>query len=141
MRKIYTAAIVIICLIVTMNIVFADSSREIRMEYEDEGITVIFDGSSSDDELLCIKIADRIVYGVNENENDNDNDNEVEPMSLCWLFGHDITTSSVTVITHKAKTYSPRCLKELYHVQTCSKCDYYKEECLSAVYIVCHPND
>ena len=133
MRKIYTAAIVIICLIVTMNIVFADSSREIRMEYEDKDITVIFDGSSSDDELVCKKIADRLVYG--------DSDNEIEPMSLCWLFGHDITTSSVTVITHKVAKYSPRCLEELYHVQTCSKCDYYKEECLSAVYIVCHPND
>ena len=133
MRKIYTIAIVIICLIMTMNIVFADSNREIKIEYEDEDITVIFDGSLPDDELLCKKIADRLVYG--------DNNNEVEPMSLCWLFGHDITTGSVTTITHKAKTYSPRCLEEVYDVELCSKCDYYKEERVAAYYIVCHPND
>ena len=133
MKKIYTTAIVIICLIMTMNIVSADSRQEIRIEYADEDITVVFDGVSSDDEVLCQKIADHLVYG--------DNDNEVEPMSLCWLFGHDITNSSVTVITHKARTHSPRCLEEVYDVQTCSKCDYYKEERIAAVYIVCHPDD
>ena len=133
MKKICTAVMIIICLIVTINIVSADSSREIRIEYADEDITVIFDGSSSDDEQLCKKIADRLVYG--------DNENEVEPISLCWLFGHDITTSSVSVITHKVLKHSPRCLEEVYDVQTCSKCDYYKEELVASYYIVCHPDD
>jgi len=55
----------------------------------------------------------------------------------CTLFGHKIESSVVSVITHKAKATSPRCLQERYNTETCSRCDYTNATLLSSSYIVC----
>lgn len=56
---------------------------------------------------------------------------------MCTLFGHKLETSSVTAIKHKEKATSPRCLREIYTVETCSRCDYTKSTLKAASYIVC----
>lgn len=55
----------------------------------------------------------------------------------CTLFGHKLESSIVTAITHKAKATSPRCLRERFDVEVCSRCDYTKSELISNDYIVC----
>lgn len=55
----------------------------------------------------------------------------------CTLFGHKIETTTVTAVTHKVRTTSPRCLSEIYDVDNCTRCDYTKSTKIDAVYIVC----
>ena len=55
----------------------------------------------------------------------------------CTLFGHKIESSVVTAVTHKALSTSPRCLRETYNVETCSRCDYTNKTMISSAYIVC----
>ena len=59
----------------------------------------------------------------------------------CILFGHDLTTSKVAVITHKAYKYSPRCKREMYDVTICEDCDYQTQKLTSTSYIICCPED
>ena len=55
----------------------------------------------------------------------------------CTLFGHKIETTTVTAVTHKAKATSPRCLREIYDVDNCTRCDYTKSTLINSNYIVC----
>ena len=55
----------------------------------------------------------------------------------CTLFGHKIETTSVTAVTHKVLSTSPRCLREIYDVDTCTRCDYTKSTLITSSYIVC----
>ena len=55
----------------------------------------------------------------------------------CTLFGHKIESSVVTTITHKAKATDPRCLRETYNVETCSRCDYTSKTMIGSAYISC----
>lgn len=55
----------------------------------------------------------------------------------CTLFGHKIETTTVTAVTHKAKATSPRCLREIYDVDNCTRCDYTKSTLINSAYIVC----
>ena len=55
----------------------------------------------------------------------------------CTLLGHKTESSVVNAITHNVRATSPRCLRETYNVETCSRCDYVKSTLLSSVYIVC----
>ncbi|MBQ7348158.1 MAG: hypothetical protein IJW55_09380 [Clostridia bacterium] len=57
----------------------------------------------------------------------------------CTLFGHKYTLETVQVITHNVYGEEPKCLKEVYNVSTCSRCDYIEEELLSTVRISCCP--
>lgn len=109
----------------------AETSGSYIFNYEDKNITVSFD--SSLDEKTCNEISDRLIYGSSEAK--------PSAISFCWLFGHDLTTSTVTEIKHKAKPKSPRCLQERHAITTCSKCDYMEDEIVSSVYIACHPED
>ncbi len=55
----------------------------------------------------------------------------------CTLLGHNLETSRVTKITHKAKTTAPRCLKKIYNYSTCTRCDYETSTLVSSTYISC----
>lgn len=55
----------------------------------------------------------------------------------CTLFGHDIETGSTAVVTHKVKTTAPRCLRETYSYEICSRCDYEEYTFLYSEYIYC----
>ncbi len=55
----------------------------------------------------------------------------------CTLFGHKLTSSVVTAVTHKERATDPRCLRETYNVETCSRCDYTNSQLISSSYISC----
>ena len=57
---------------------------------------------------------------------------------LCTLFGHKLTETSATVITHNVYSNSPRCLKEIYDIAACSRCDYTSQTLVASVRIYCH---
>ena len=56
---------------------------------------------------------------------------------MCTLFGHKLETSTAYTITHKASATDPRCLKNLYSVAACTRCDYTTKELISTEYISC----
>ena len=55
----------------------------------------------------------------------------------CTLFGHKLTSSVVTAVTHKERATDPRCLRETFNVETCSRCDYVNSTLLGMEYISC----
>lgn len=56
----------------------------------------------------------------------------------CSLFGHKIETGTSSTITHKVKSTAPRCLKETYQYEVCSRCDEYSQyTLLYGEYIYC----
>ena len=55
----------------------------------------------------------------------------------CTLFGHKLDPSSVSVITHKVRTTSPRCVRKTYLYQACTRCDYETSELIATEYIIC----
>lgn len=55
----------------------------------------------------------------------------------CTLFGHNLESTSVTKITHKVRTTSPRCLQKKYKYESCTRCDYEASTLTSQKYIVC----
>lgn len=56
---------------------------------------------------------------------------------MCTLFGHKIETTSVTAVTHKVRTTAPRCRRDTYSVDNCTRCDYTKSTLSRSVYIAC----
>lgn len=68
----------------------------------------------------------------------NLDDDSAETYGLtCTLFGHDLGTSNVSTVTHKVRATSPRCLKEYFTFEACSRCDYSNSTLLHSEYISC----
>lgn len=105
-------------------------------EYYCPEVTVDFSGPLSISEERYTLIADDLA-GIQSIINPI---NSVDPNNIiCTLFGHNLSTTSVTVKRHKVRQYSPRCILELYHVNACSRCDYYEKEYMTSSYVVCCP--
>ncbi len=68
----------------------------------------------------------------------NDEESEADPAGLlCDVLGHNFEATTVSEITHKAKTTAPRCLEKIYTVNICSRCDYATKTLNSSIYIYC----
>lgn len=90
-------------------------------------VEYIFDASASED-LRESFIADC----------ENEHDDGVETCGvLCTLFGHKLETSTPSTITHNARTTAPRCLRRVYSVESCTRCDYSSKTLKSSTYISC----
>ncbi len=55
----------------------------------------------------------------------------------CTLFGHNLESSTVEVVTHKVSSTAPRCLSKLYDYDACTRCDYETSTLIKTVYIFC----
>ncbi|MBQ4104358.1 MAG: hypothetical protein IJC90_07835 [Clostridia bacterium] len=55
----------------------------------------------------------------------------------CTLLGHKIESTAVSTITHKVRTTSPRCKKQTYLYEACTRCDYETSTLAATEYIVC----
>ncbi len=55
----------------------------------------------------------------------------------CTLFGHDYEESIVTAIIHKDKATDPRCLRQTYSMEACTRCTYARKTLMSEKYISC----
>ena len=127
----------IIVLILSISMLFAlptnaHASADIGNTYEINNVTVIFEVNSSLDAKTQERIANYIVspeYGLST------------AGLICTLFGHNNTSETVTTITHKVNSTDPRCLKEIFTVTTCSRCDETSMERDSYKYISCCPEE
>lgn len=114
-----------------MGIHAVEQQDSISYNYDELGVEVVFAGNTVFNQEQQQRIAD--ILG-------NDID-PVESRSWCWLTGHTYVKDAVSVITHKASAYNPRCLEQTYKVTTCKKCNYYDEELLGSIYITCCPEE
>ncbi len=101
-------------------------------QYQIDGITVVFDVDSKFSDQQQEMIANLLVHPENGVALAN---------LICNIFGHKNTTEGVTTITHKVSATDPRCLRELFTVTICSRCDESTVERNAAYYIPCCPED
>lgn len=55
----------------------------------------------------------------------------------CTLLGHKTVNTAVSTITHKVRATEPRCKKETYNYEECTRCDYSKATLIATEYIYC----
>ena len=133
MRKLRLLIIPFLVILLSVN-VLAHTAGGNTFVFADENKEVSFADTSAlttDEQQI---VAERLVYGTPE-------DDGASTYAWCWLTGHDYTYDVVYVITHKVYPDNPRCYKETYNVETCTKCDHMSEEWIGGVYIVCCPEE
>lgn len=108
---------------------YAEESTE-NNEFNDtfvsDNLTIFFDQNTSE-------IAkERIIAHFTQK------DSTVESKGLtCSLFGHNLETGVTHTVTHKVNATSPRCLRETFDYEICSRCDYSEYTLIASTYIVC----
>lgn len=133
MKKLKFLIIPLLFIMLSVNILALTSSTGV-VEFAEENKVVSFDENTTLTEEKQQMVAERLVYGAPEEDG-------ASTYAWCWLTGHDYTYDVVFVITHKVYPDSPRCYKETYNVETCTKCDHMSEELVGGVYIICCPEE
>ena len=133
MKKLRSLIILALFIMLSTNVLALTSSAGV-LEFAEENIIVTFDENTTLTEEQQLMVAERLVYGAS-------GDDGAATYAWCWLTGHDYTYDTVQVITHKKSVDRPRCYRETYNVETCTKCDHMSEELLTAVYIICCPEE
>lgn len=118
---------------------YADEANSLVYQYYNPEVTVEFAEPLSVSSDRQQQIADEIA-GVNSSAI-SDSDTASPDNIICTLFGHDLSTTTVTATHHKVLPHNPRCLVELYHVTACSRCNYTNTELVGSAFIVCCPED
>lgn len=94
---------------------------------EDRVITIEFYNEVSDE------VKERVVAHFHGKD-----ENIVHQRGLtCTLFGHKLETGTTSVVTHKVRTSAPRCLRETFDYEICSRCDYSEYTLIGDEYISC----
>lgn len=122
-------------LVLTLALAFASvshvtasaTSKDVRFDYEDLGITVIIENADGLDAEKQQFIADCLAYDTTPKET----------RAWCWLLGHDYVTTTASTVIHEARETAPRCLRKTYNFTTCENCDYYEKELIGQKYIAC----
>jgi len=133
--KITKIVLAIICCIALSLSFSANTIVESEFYYPEKDITVIFDTESVFSAEQKQFVADKIVSGASLI------DDGVSTYALCWLTGHDIVEEEVSVVTHNVYTSAPRCVREIYLVETCSKCDHLEYTLINTSPIFCCPEE
>ncbi len=128
MKKIIALILVVVSLFSVMSIsAYAEDANENTFTVTVNNVEFIFEANTTED-FRNKFITHYFNHGV---------DGAATYGLTCTLFGHKIESSVVTAVTHKVLSTSPRCLRETYNVETCSRCDYTNKTMLSSAYIVC----
>ena len=128
MIKFVSAILALLCFTLAVS---ASGESSLTIVYPEQEITVEFAEDTAFSAEKRQMIADHIAL----------NTPVIQSRAWCWLTGHDKTTETVIAIQHKAEATNPRCLRKVYLVTTCSKCDFYEEELYNTNYITCCPED
>lgn len=128
MKKIIALIMVVVSIFSVMSVsVYAEDVNEDTITVTVKETVFVFDANTSEDFRNKF-----IAHYFNENDED------VATYGLmCTLFGHKLESSVIKVVTHKAKATDPRCLREYFDTEACTRCDYTNTELLSAAYISC----
>ena len=130
MKKIISI-LIILCIMMTVLCVVASAestgNSAYTFETDEAHYTVEFNDNNLTEQQQ-MRIAEKLIG----------NDDMVQTCGLgCTLFGHDYKYTSANVITHKYRSSSPRCKKDMYNVTYCEDCDYTEETLTTTTYIVC----
>ena len=128
MKKIIALIMVVVSLFSVISVsAYAEEASEDTITVTVNETEFIFDVNTS--EKYRNKI---IVHYFNENDED------VATYGLmCTLFGHKLESAVIQTVTHKVRTTAPRCLREKYDTEACTRCDYTNAVLISSVYISC----
>lgn len=134
MKK-YTRILAYILVLLTLTTVWAaatESNQQYTYVVNDTEYTVEFIET-----ILTAEQQEQVAYNLVYAE-----DSSAQTYGLtCTLFGHKLVESTVGVITHKVKTYAPRCKREIYDVTVCERCDYQTQTLSTTSYLDCCPED
>ena len=108
------------------------ADNNIGNTYQIDNVTIVFDADSQ----LSIEQQEIIASLLVHPEN-----GVVQANLICNIFGHKNTQEGVSTVTHKESTTDPRCLKEIFTITTCSRCNESTVERDSYYYISCCPED
>lgn len=133
MKKIISVFLIVTLFALSATIITsASESSTVVITTDEAEYTVEFENTNISKEQREA-IAYNLVFGKDDN---------IQTYGLmCTLFGHKTEGTSISVITHKVKTTSPRCKRDSYVITTCTRCDYYDEEYTGTSYISCCPID
>ena len=128
MKKIIALILVVVSLFSVLSIsVYAEEANETTITVTVNETVFIFDASTSE-EFRNKAIAHYF----------NHDDDGAETYGLtCTLFGHKLESSYMTTITHKVRATDPRCLRETYNTEVCTRCDYTNPILIGSEYITC----
>ena len=126
-----------LALILAIASVFSLATFSASAESADENTTVIVRGNV--EYIFEAGVSDDHINSFIEScENEHNGDEEASTYGItCTLLGHDLETSSIISISHKARATDPRCIRRIYDVSTCTRCDYSTQKLLSTQYISC----
>lgn len=127
MKKIISLVLVFVSIFSLTSItVYADGTEENTISVSVDDTVFIFDANTSE-EFRSKAIAHYF----------NHDDNAESYGLTCTLFGHKLESSVITTVTHKVSSTAPRCLRETYDTEACTRCDYANATLISATYIYC----
>ena len=127
MKKIIALFLVVASLFSVMSIsVYAEDANEDIVTVTVNETEFVFDANTSE-EFRNKAIAHYF----------NHDDGAVPYGLTCTLFGHKLESSIISAITHKVRSTDPRCLRERYNTEVCSRCDYTNSTLIDSTYITC----
>ena len=122
---------IIICLValtlISVMSISAFAATGDTYTYEFGNKTVVFNSDTIFEESERVQIAQSLA----------DDTTAPSTCGILCLFGHDYEAENVATITHCVYDTQPKCLKEIFEVKKCTRCDYTESELLSSAYIVC----
>ncbi len=68
---------------------------------------------------------------------DHEDDGAAAYGLMCTLFGHKIESSITSAITHKVNATDPRCRRQRFNTEVCTRCDYTNSTMIDSSYISC----
>lgn len=128
-RKLLT---ILVATLLVFSMCITSSAKSEQYIYEFDSYTVIFDEDTTLSTPKMMAIAENL---------ENDNGNTSTYGLWCTLFGHSYESHTATKITHCVYDTNPRCLKEIYEVQVCSRCEDTVSNLIGSSYITCCPEE
>lgn len=125
MKRVFSLLLVVSMLFSLSVMGFSADSEEIVRDVD--GVTFVFEAGTSEE------VQERLI-DIHFN---GDNPEPKTRGLTCTLFGHNITTSSYTGVTHLKYSSDPRCEAHVYSVELCSRCDYSKATLVRSYRISC----
>lgn len=128
MKKIIALIMVVVSLFSVMSMsAYAENKSENTVVVTVNDVEFVFDADTTE-EFRDKFIADYF--------NENNDDTSAYGLT-CTLFGHKYEESIVIAIVHKKKATDPRCLRQTYLMEACTRCTYAQKTLISQVYVSC----
>lgn len=128
MKKMISLVMVVVSLFLIMSVsVSAEDTNENTVTVTVNETEFIFDAETTED------FRDKAI----SNHFNHGDENTATYGLMCTLFGHKLESSVITTITHKVRATAPRCLRERYDTEACTRCDYTNAVLISSEYISC----